>query len=254
MNILIIEDEQLAAEKLANQLIKYNADIKILAQCPSVKKSIEWFQNNQMPNLVFMDIQLGDGLSFEIFEAVEITCPVIFTTAYDEYALRAFKVNSLDYLLKPINSKDLAAAMDKYISSPWNENSTPKQSAIAYDKVLKLLTNQYKQRFLIKVGTHMKTIPTENIGFFYSLEKATYFTELGGKNHLTDYTLEELEELLDPAKFFRINRKYIISVAAIDDMYTLSNYRLRLILKHCSDTDIFVSREKLHDFKLWLDK
>lgn len=254
MNVVIVEDELLAAEKLASQLIKYDSEINILARCTSVKNTIEWFNSNPLPNLVFMDIQLGDGLSFEIFESAKIDCPIIFTTAYDEYALRAFRVNSLDYLLKPINTEDLFAALKKYVSSPWNPDQKPANNGVTYEKVMQLLTKEYKQRFLVKVGKHIKTIDIESIIYFYSLEKSTFFTDKNGKNYLTDYTLEQVEELIDPAKFFRINRKYITTIVAIDDMYTLSNYRLKLKLKHCNDDDIFVSRDKMNGFKAWLDR
>jgi len=255
VKVVVIEDEHLAAERLIELIKKCDATFEIVAHCDSVKKSVAWFQDNPKPSLVFMDIQLGDGLCFEIFEQVEVACPVIFTTAYNEYAIQAFKVNSLAYLLKPIKASDLNAAIEKYKASPYfaTNDSAPEWQYL-YEKTLQMITHQYKKRFLIKIGTHIKSIPVDEILFFYSYEKGTFVCTSTGKNYLVDYTLEQLKDLLDPLLFFRINRKYFISVSAIADMLTHSTYRLKLKLNHCTDQDIYVSRDKMQEFKEWLDK
>ncbi|MFA5818219.1 MAG: LytTR family DNA-binding domain-containing protein [Bacteroidales bacterium] len=255
MKALIIEDEPLAAARLEELLIKHDPLIEVVGHCDSVKKSVAWFQENNPPDLLFMDIQLGDGLSFEIFDQVVVDCPVIFTTAYDTYAIEAFRLNSIACLLKPIKSEELRTAIDKYKASPYFTGSpAAMQQQIALEKVQQLLTKEYKKRFLVKSGRHIRSIPVEEILYFYSLEKATFASIIGGKTLLFDHTLEQLESLLDPSRFFRVNRKYIVSVDAITDIITYSHYRLKLVLKNCTDEDILISREKMHDFKRWLDK
>ena len=254
MKVLIVEDEPLAAGRLEDLLKRTDPAVEIVGHCDSVKKSVAWFRENSQPDLLFLDIQLGDGLSFEIFDQVVLDCPVIFTTAYDTYAIEAFKLNSIAYLLKPVKFEELGAAMVKYRASPYFNTGYGSQQLLAIDKVQRWLTKEYKKRFLIKSGLHIRSIPAEDILYFCSLEKATYATVTGGKTHLFDHTLEQLEELLDPACFFRVNRKYIVSVNAINDIITYSNYRLKLVLKNCSDEEILVSRDKMQDFRNWLDK
>jgi DNA-binding LytR/AlgR family response regulator len=255
MKVLIIEDEPLAAERLEDLLKKLDPFMEIVDRCDSVKKSVTWFRDNNPPDLLFLDIQLGDGLSFEIFEQVAVDCPVIFTTAYDTYAIEAFRLNSIAYLLKPIKSEELKTAIDKYKASPYFTGSSAAwQQKIALEKIQQMLTKEYKKRFLIKSRLHIRSIPVEEILYFYSLEKATFAAIIGGKTLLFDYTLEQLESLLDPSRFFRVNRKYIVSVEAIVDIIAYSHYRLKLVLKNCTDEDILVSREKMQEFKSWLDK
>jgi two-component system, LytTR family, response regulator len=254
MKILIVEDEPMAAGRLEEMLLAVDPGIEIAGHCDSVKKSVSWLQDHAPPDILFLDIQLGDGLSFEIFEQVWVGCPVIFTTAYDSYALEAFKLNSIAYLLKPVKTDELRAALDKYKASPYFAGAgLLKDQQYAVERVQQQITRQYKKRFLVKSGLHIRTIPAEEILYMYSLEKATYAVIAGGKTLLFDHTLEQLESLLDPAVFFRINRKYIISMAAIADIITYSHYRLKLIIKNCADEDILVSREKMQDFKAWLD-
>jgi len=253
MKILIVEDEPLAAERLEGLLKKQDPSVEIVGHCDSVKKTVTWFRENNLPDLIFLDIQLGDGLSFEIFDEVVVDCPVIFTTAYDAYAIEAFRLNSIAYLLKPVKFEELAASMAKYRASPYYRSSSGINTQIALDKVQQLLTKEYKKRFLIKSGVHIRSIPVKEILYFYSLEKATFGTITSGKTFLFDHSLEQLESLLDPARFFRINRKYIVSPDSIADIIIYSNYRLKLVLKNCSDEDILVSREKVQDFKNWLD-
>lgn len=252
MNCLIIEDEKIAAKRLMDIIHKCDNSIDVLDVIQSVKKSIEWFQSNKnnLPNLIFMDIQLADGLSFEIFENTEISAPVIFTTAYDEYALKAFKVNSIDYLLKPIDEKELCTAIDKFKQSHVAQ-SVPNY---VFDNVLKQLTNNYKSKFVIKVGEHIKVISINDVQCFYSMEKSTFLQNDKGRDFAISHSLDQLEELLDPKKFFRISRKYIISFEAIKDIVSYSNSRLLLKLKHETDDELIVSRERVQSFRNWLEE
>jgi len=252
MNVVVIEDEKLAAEGLIGLIQQVDPNINIIAQLTSVKKSIEWFNKNDHPDLAFFDIQLEDGLSFEIFENTIVDCPVIFTTAYHEYAIRAFKVNSIDYLLKPVDYNELATAIEKYKRSYKNRIIQPKQEV--FDKVLNLLTNDFKQRFAIKVGEHIRSVAIESILYFYSMEKATFLHTDDNHNYVLDYSLEQIEGLVDPQRFFKINRKYIITIDSIDDIITYSNSRLKIELKHSDDHDVIVAREKVREFKKWLDR
>ncbi|UII30269.1 LytTR family DNA-binding domain-containing protein [Fulvivirga ulvae] len=252
MDILIIEDEKPAATRLERLLKSYNDQINVLDKIDSVKKAIKWLQSNQ-PQLIFMDIQLADGLSFEIFEHVDIQAPVIFTTAFDEYALKAFKVNSIDYLLKPIDEDELDAAFKKLDRLAGNHQ--PKSNTLdQINQAMAMLTNKYKSRFVIKVGEHIKSIAVNDIQYFFSRDKASFCCADEGKNYLLDYSIEQIEGMLDPEKFYRINRKYLVSLKAIEDIISYSNSRLRIVLKHCSDKDVVVSRERVNDFKGWLDR
>jgi DNA-binding LytR/AlgR family response regulator len=251
--ILIIEDEKPAAEWLRQLILKFNSDISILDVCDSVNGSVEWFLQNPAPDLVFMDIQLADGLSFEIFERVKVPCPVIFTTAYEEYAIKAFKVNSVDYLLKPIAFNELEAAFQKFRTQIQNLKSAPAVTIELLNKVKEILGKQYKTRFVIKVGEHLKSIPVEDILFFYSLEKATFLCTTDFKSYLVDYSLDHITEMVDEQRFFRINRKYILSNKSIADIVVYSNSRLKIKLKKPDEEGIIVSRDKVSPFKEWLD-
>lgn len=252
MRVIVIEDEKLAAERLIDLIHQYDQNIEVVANLDSVKRSVEWLNTNDHPDLAFFDIQLSDGLSFEIFEKTNVDCPVIFTTAFNEYAIQAFKVNSVDYLLKPIDNDDLSKAIDKFKKNFTGKEIVHQQEV--FDKVLHLLTNNYKQRFVIKVGEHIRSISVENILYFYSLEKATFLHTDENRNYVIDYPLEQLEDLIDPNHFFKINRKYMITIAAIDDIITYSNSRLKIELKHSDDQDVIVAREKVKQFKKWLDR
>ena len=213
---------------------------------------MEWFNTNPQPDLAFFDIQLADGLSFEIFEETLVPCPIIFTTAFNEYAIKAFKVNSIDYLLKPIDFEELSTAIDKFKRIRGQQPVVNSQAI--FDNVLNMLTDNYKQRFVVKVGERIKSIQVENILYFYSLEKATYLHTSDDRNYVIDYSVEQLENLVDPNKFFRINRKYLVSLVAIDDIISYSNSRLKIELKHNDEMDAIVAREKVQNFKKWLDK
>ncbi|WP_010252476.1 LytR/AlgR family response regulator transcription factor [Myroides injenensis] len=251
INIVIVEDEKPAARSLERKLEKlgYSTAMKLT----SVDEAIEWFGSNKEPDLIFLDIQLSDGLSFEIFEKVKVNSPIIFTTAYDEYALRAFKLNSIDYLLKPIQEEELKAAISKYFEQ--------KTSLFGFNEQLSLfkqfLTSgneiEYKERFSVKIGTQIKIITTREVMCFFSENKATYIKTFDNRNYLIDYTLEELEKILYAKDFFRINRKFIINISAIKEIHTYSSSRLKINLKEFEDEDLVVSREKVNDFKKWIE-
>jgi DNA-binding LytR/AlgR family response regulator len=251
--ILIIEDEKPAADWLRQLILKFNPEISILAICDSVGSAVEWFRHNLAPDLVFMDIQLADGLSFEIFERTKVGCPVIFTTAYEEYAIKAFKVNSVDYLLKPISYDELVNAFQKFGNQFKNAPDSPSVTIELLSKVKEMLRKQYKTRFVIKVGEHLKSIPIEEILFFYSLEKATFLCTSDFKSYLVDYSLDHISEMVDEHRFFRINRKYILSNTSISDIVFYSNSRLKIKLKKPDEEGIIVSRDKVAAFKEWLD-
>jgi DNA-binding LytR/AlgR family response regulator len=262
MKIIIIEDEDLAAEGLSISLKKVDKTIEIIAILDSVKTAVDWFQNNPAPDLAFFDIQLADGVSFEIFEKTAVKCPVIFTTAYDEYALRAFKVNSIDYLLKPVSVLDLKSAFEKWQLLKGNTESPPPQSFddSAMRQMMQMMTQrittpQYKTRFMVKIGEHLQAFAVEDIEYFYGENKTVWLRHRNGRKYVIDYTLEQLEDMLDPMRYFRINRKYIPSIEAITNVTSYSNSRLKIQLKEPPDKeDILISREKVETFKNWLGK
>jgi two-component system, LytTR family, response regulator LytT len=248
MTCIIIEDEKPAARMLQRKLEKLN--IPVFVMLHSVRESVAWFEKNQQPDLIFLDIQLSDGLSFEIFEKVNISSPIIFTTAYDEYAIKAFKLNSIDYLLKPIDEDDLVTAVEKY-----RKQSSPSAS-MNIQLIRQLFTStqvpEYKKRFSAKVGDHIKIVQIEDIELFYSEYKGTFIHTFEGRTYLLDTTLESLERELEPTQFFRVSRKYIISHLALKDIVVFSNSRLKLTLKSYTKEEVIVSRERVAEFKEWL--
>lgn len=252
MNILIVEDEPEAAARLSTLLVELRPDVRIVATIDSVRNAVKWANENPSPDLVFMDIQLADGLSFEIFEKADIKAPVIFTTAYNEYALKAFKVNSIDYILKPLDKDEVAAAFRKYENLTGQAQSRDKMIE-SIGAAMQMLTKRYKERFVIKVGEHLRSVEVNDVHYFYSLEKTSFAVTTDGRKHVLDFTLDQLEGLVDPAKFFRINRKYIVAVASIKDMISHTNSRVKLLLKSSDDDDIIVARERVQEFKDWLD-
>jgi DNA-binding LytR/AlgR family response regulator len=252
MTVLIIEDEPHAAERLEKLIREVLPSCKVVGTFDTVKKSVQWFKSNPSPEIVFMDIQLADGLSFSIFEQCEVKSPVIFTTAFDEYALKAFKVNSIDYILKPVDKDDLAKALTKLNTLSRSETST-KVLLDNIGQAVQMLMKKYKSRFVIKVGEHLKTIDIESVRYFYSQDKTTFCVTEDNRNFIFDYTLEQLEEMLDPAIFFRINRKYLVRSSSIQDIITYTNSRLKLVLKGSQDKDIIVARERVQEFKNWLN-
>ena len=251
MNIIIIEDEKPSARRLQRMLSALNMETDVMLH--SVEESIDWFKNNKHPELIFLDIELSDGLSFEIFEAIDIKSSVIFTTAYDEYALQAFKLNSIDYLLKPIDEDDLKKAVEKF------KERMPKQQSVTldFDDIKKLLVNpierEYKKRFSVKVGQHLKLINSDDIECFYSENKGTYVFTNEGRNYLLDSTLEQIEAELEPKTFFRVSRKFFVNINAIKDMISYTNSRLQVKLNTFNEQDIIVARERVKDFKDWLE-
>ncbi|SHG22406.1 LytR/AlgR family response regulator transcription factor [Flagellimonas flava] len=251
MNVIIIEDEKPAARRLSRLLSDLDVGVSTLLH--SVEESISWFQSNPHPDLIFLDIQLSDGLSFEIFDIVEVKSAIIFTTAYDEYALQAFKLNSIDYLLKPIDDEDLEKAVKKYRDfKPENQ-----KISVDFDDIKKLLVNplerEYKKRFTVKVGQHLKIINAEEVECFYSENKGTYAATVEGRSYLLDTTLEHLEDELSPKKFFRVSRKFYVNINHINDIISYTNSRLQIKLNRFNEQEIIVSRERVKDFKLWLE-
>lgn len=251
MNVLITENENLAAQGLSRLLKKIDSSINIIGTTESVESTINWLQSNPTPDLILMDIQLDDGLCFELFETMKIEIPVIFTTAYNEYMLSAFKVNSVDYLLKPIEENNLRIAIEKFKSIHYK--ASIKNEVIM--QVLNELNKGYKNRFLIKIGEHFKSIPDKEITCFYILERATFLRTSADKDYAIDYSLDNLQETIDPERFFRINRNCIISIDEISDILNYSSSRLKIKLKSKKDIyDLIVSKDKVRPFKRWIDK
>ncbi|HKX86076.1 MAG TPA: LytTR family DNA-binding domain-containing protein [Flavobacterium sp.] len=251
MNIIIIEDEKPAARLLQRKVEKLGLTVSTMLH--SVEEALDWFQNNVHPDLIFLDIQLSDGLSFEIFETIDIKSAVIFTTAYDEYALRAFKLNSIDYLLKPIDEDDLEAAVNKF---KIRTQSTSNLS-LDFEMIKRMLVNpvdkSYKKRFTVKVGQQLKLIPVEEVECFYSENKGTYLHTLDNRDYLLDGTLEQLETDLDPKDFFRVSRKFIVPMKGIKEIQLHTNSRLKVILPTYKEDEVIVARERVNDFKEWID-
>jgi len=254
MTTIIIEDEKPAARLLQRKLEKLDIEVGVMLH--SVEEALDWFSKNEHPDLIFLDIQLSDGLSFEIFEKVEIKSAVIFTTAYDEYALRAFKLNSIDYLLKPIDEDDLEIAVAKFKSLLPKQELQTQSLGIDFEQIKKMLTNpfekNYKKRFTVKIGQHLKVISIDEIECFFSENKGTYIHTFDNRNYLIECTLELLEHELDPGDFFRISRKFIIPLKAIKEIVLYSNSRLKVILPSFKEEHVIVSREKVSDFKAWI--
>lgn len=250
MKVIIIEDEKPAARRLNRMLNEL--DIVPIAMLHSVEEAVNWFHKNEHPDLLFLDIQLSDGLSFEIFEEVEISSAIIFTTAYDEYALKAFKLKSIDYLLKPIDSDELENAINQY----KNYISLNGNSELKLEEIKRLIMPSqmsYKKRFTVKIGQHLKMISIESIECFYSENKSTHIHTIDNRSYLLEETLEQLEEKLDPDQFFRVSRKYFVNINSIKDIISYTNSRLKIILTSFSDSEIIVSRERVKDFKNWID-
>ena len=251
MNILIIENEVPAADKIVKLLRRIDKSVTVLGVVETVEEAINRLQEKPLPDLVLMDIQLDDGLCFEIFETINVDTPVIFTTAYDEYTLKAFKVNSVDYLLKPIDEESLRAALGKFKKLYADKDPFKRD----FRQLLNEFRNQYKSRFLIKIGDRFRSVPAGEISHFHISERNVFLSDYQGKDYGIDYSLEQLQNILDPRKFFRINRECIVNIDAIALMYSYSSSRLQLTLKNKEKNDLFVvSRDKVADFKKWIDK
>jgi DNA-binding LytR/AlgR family response regulator len=253
---LIIEDEKLAVDHLIKLISGSKFQFTIAGTLNTVSSAIDWFGKNEMPDLVFLDVQLADGISFEIFSYIKITCPIIFTTAFQEYAIKAFKVNTVDYLLKPILNEDFELAIEQYFEKTNLLGNTNKQYSFDFkmDSILNTLTKQYKSRFVINIGLRIQSIEVQTISYFKSLEGDTYLIDFQGKSYDIDYSLDQLESLLDPQFFFRINRQYIINIKAIKDITSYSINKLKINLLNLNNDDLTVSRHRIKEFKSWLEK
>jgi DNA-binding LytR/AlgR family response regulator len=254
MKVFIIEDEPLAVQKLTKLLREIAPYIQIVGTADGIESSVEWLQAHPTPDLVLMDIELCDGQSFEIFNQIEVKSPVIFTTSYDEYAIQAFRVNSVDYLLKPIKREDLERALQKY-----EKLNRSHSQAIDISKLINELQKQnqpkeYRTRFLVKQGQRLMPVETTDIAYFFSEDGLTFFMTRDRIKHLLDYTLEELDTMLDPKQFFRISRQFIIEVRSVGQIHNHFNGKLKLDLRPSIDKEVTVSRERVSDFKDWMGR
>lgn len=249
MNIIIIEDEKPAARLLQRKVEQLG--FKITKMLHSVEESIAWFSANSHPDLLFLDIQLSDGLSFEIFEKIKIESAIIFTTAYDEYALRAFKLNSIDYLLKPIDEDELKVAIEKF----QLQLSRKEPLSLNFEQIRSMFApteKVYKTRFTVKIGLQFKIITIDEIECFLSENKGTYIHTYENRNYLIDTPLEILEDELNPKNWFRISRKFLVPIASVKEIVVYSNSRLKIILPTYREEEVIVSREKVVEFKNWM--
>lgn len=251
MRVLIIEDEALAAERLEKLLNEITPEIQVVAKLCSIKESVKWLLINKA-DLIFLDIQLSDGLSFSIFEKISIQTPIIFTTAYDQYAIKAFNLNSISYLLKPIRKNELSESLRKY-------KSLKSAFSIDFESLLAVVQGkqaEYRKRFLIQIGDKFRKIEIENIAYFYALEKNVFLKTFENSSYPVDFSLDGLEHCIDPVKFFRINRRYIVNMESITNMYAWSRSRIKLVLNPQPDdeNDTIVSIDRSSDFKKWMNK
>jgi DNA-binding LytR/AlgR family response regulator len=254
MKVLIIEDEPLAQQELRRLLTKCAPQVEVMACLDSVEDSVEWLSNTpQLPDLIFLDIQLSDGSSFDIFEQITVAVPVIFTTAYNEYALQAFRVNSIDYLLKPIEEEALGAALQK-LSSLKNQlaGKSAAFSPQQLDNLLRQPLADYKTRFLTTLGDRIRYVPVEQIAYFFAEDNTVYLVTQDRKKYILDYTLDHLETLVDPRHFFRITRKYLTHIAAIGEVSRYFNSRLKVGLVPATDDEILISRVRVPGFLAWM--
>lgn len=253
MKVLILEDEALAADKLESTLLELEPGAQIVARLPSIVSAVDWFTNNPHPDLLLSDIRLLDGLCFELFEKVEIRIPVIFTTAYDQYAIKAFQVNSVDYLLKPVQKEKLRKSLEKLKTRTLGNSPSPAD----FQAILKYLQSaraEYKSRFMVRSGQKIVAIPSEKIAYFFSENKLTFLVTRDGKRFTLDQPLEELLEVLDPKIFFRANRQYIITFESIAEIHPYFKGRVKLALNPATDHDVVISAERTPEFKKWIDQ
>jgi DNA-binding LytR/AlgR family response regulator len=260
MKILIVEDEDLAVKKLTKTVNSVDENAEIIGVADSIKTTVEWLDTHPTPDLILMDIELADGQSFEIFNLTQVKSPVIFTTSYDEYALQAFKVNSIDYLLKPVQKEDLEVALNKYrqLKNLYHQDEK-KADDVSIDKLIKelqqkLQPKEFRKRFLVKHAQKLVSIETDEIAYFFSDGRLNFFKTYDNKKFVVDYTMDELEEMLDPDKFFRISRAFYVAINSIDQIHDYFGNRLMLHLKPAVDKEALVSREKVSDFKKWMGK
>lgn len=259
MKVFIVEDEELAAKKLLKTLHAVEPEAEVVGMSDSIRGSVNWLQSNPAPDLILMDIELADGQSFEIFDKTEVKSMVIFTTSYDEFALKAFKVNSIDYLLKPVQKEDLENALKKYKSLKHMYGTGGSGTPLNIDSLVKelqekLQPKEFRKRFLVKHAQKLVSVEVDEIAYFYSDGRLNFFKTTDNKKYVVDYTMDELESMLDPDKYFRISRSFYVSIASIDQIHEYFGNRLLLHLKPEVDKEAIVSREKVSDFKKWMGK
>lgn len=259
MKLLIIEDEDLSARKLQKILAGVDSDAEVVGVTQSIRASVDWLNENGCPDLILMDIELADGQSFEIFEKVDVKCPVIFTTSYDEYAVKAFKVNSVDYLLKPVQKEELQAALEKYKKLKKQYSAEGPSSPINVEKLVKELQQQFlpkeaRKRFLVKHANKLISVEVSDIAYFFSDIGLNFFITKDNRKFLVDYLMDEIEDMLEPEQFYRANRSLIVSFSSIEKMEDYYGNRLILRLKPAFEKEALVSREKVLDFKRWMGK
>ena len=256
MNVLLVEDEELAVRKLTKLLAEIDPELQVVRTAPSIQTAVAYLQAQPALDLIFMDIELADGQSFEIFQQVIVPAPVIFTTSYDEYAIRAFKVNSIDYLLKPIRRVDLDASLQKYrqLSHPSERPAVPAIDALVQQLRQHIQPAEYRRRFLVRHLSQWLPIETSEIAFFYSEEGVTLFRTKTGQKFSLDYTLDELETMLEPAIFFRANRQFLINIGCVQQIHPYFNNKLKLTLRPTPSEEVLVSRERATDFKRWMGR
>ncbi len=258
MKILIIEDEPFAQKELKRLLEVAEGKFEILDMIDTVEDSVDWLKENPPPDLIFLDIQLADGISFDIFRQVEIKSPVIFTTAYDEYAIRAFQLNSIDYLLKPVKLTDLMRAINKYESLKdqygKDDNESVNITKSQLEGLLNLGQKEYKSRFVAKIGDQIKYIPIEDVAYFYAEDNVVFLVSKSANRYIIEYSIEEIDSLVEPKNFYRLNRSVVAHINAIDKVYKYLNSRLKIELKPESEKEVLISRAKVSDFMKWMDR
>jgi len=256
MKILIVEDEELAVKKLQKTLLSIDRMVEVVGVTDSIKSTVDYLKQNSPPDLILMDIELADGQSFEVFNMVPVKNPVIFITSYDEYALKAFKVNSVDYLLKPVQKDELEAALNKYkeLNTADNGKNSSDINNLIKELQSKLQPKEYRKRFLVKQAQKLVSIEVDDIAYFYSDGRLNFFKTRDNKKFVVDYTMDELSDMLDPEKYFRISRSFYVSVDSIDQIHDYFGNRLLLNLTPALDKEALVSREKVMDFKKWMGK
>jgi DNA-binding LytR/AlgR family response regulator len=252
MNVLIIEDEDRTARQLERMLKKYDPTVQVLSQLPSVRASVTWLSQQPAPELILMDIHLEDGLAFTIFEQIQLTVPIIFTTAYDEYTIRAFKVNSIDYLLKPVDYDELASALDKFKS--LRPAATSPDMSTLLQLMQQFRESPFKERFMVSIGTKIRSVETSDIAYFYSEAKGTFLMTKEGQLLTIEYSLDQLIGMVNPSQFFRVNRQFLVARSGIQTIQAYSAGKLKVDLRPASRQEVFVSLSRLSDFKDWLGR
>ncbi len=263
MQVFLVEDEPLAVKKLVRLLEEVAFDVKVVGTAGSIRAAVEWLEANPAPDLIFLDIELSDGQSFEIFQRTRVGSPVIFVTSYDEFALQAFKVNSVDYLLKPVQREDLEAAINKFreLKMQYVREANPISASI--ESLLLTLTGggnpaapakEYRNRFLVKHLQKYVSVDVSDIAYFWSEGRVNFFKTKAGQKHLVEYTMDEIESMLDPRDWFRVSRQFIVSIPSVNEIHPFFNNRLKLHLKPQEPEEVTVSRERVADFKVWLGK